>query len=107
MRRPAGRGRAAVAVALLGMLVCGCSTLPTTGAVHTRPDTNAGSGDEAPYFAPPGPTPGAGREDVVRGFLLAMQANPPSTAVARSFLSARARASWKPVNGTVVYDASD
>lgn len=89
-------------LAALAMLLCACSTLPTSGDVHTRPDAAASSG-EAPYFAPPGPTVGDTPEGVVRGFLLAMQANPPSTAVAREFLSQQARASWKPVQGTIVY----
>ncbi|MBO9523855.1 MAG: GerMN domain-containing protein [Nocardioidaceae bacterium] len=98
--------RARVLAALaVAALACGCSTLPTSGTVHTRPDTQAGAG-EAPYFAPPGPTAGNSREGVVRGFLLAMQANPPSTAVAREFLSTPARNVWKPGNGTIVYDAS-
>lgn len=99
--------RALLAGLVVAVLACGCSTLPTQGEVHTKPDTDSGSGNQAPYFAPPGPKPGDDREGVVRGFLLAMQANPPSTAVARSFLSTRAKASWKPVRGTIVYDASD
>lgn len=96
----------AIAATVLLALVTGCSTLPTSGEVHTRPDAEASATNQAPYFAPPGPTPGDDREGVVRGFLLAMQANPPSTAVARSFLSNRARSTWKPVGGTIVYDAS-
>lgn len=83
----------------------GCTTLPTSGDVETRPDVDPGAGVEAPYFAPPGPVSGESPEGVARGFLLAMQANPPTTAVARSFLSARARADWNPV-GTVVYDGA-
>lgn len=101
------RGRwLAIAAAGLVLLLCGCSTLPTSGEVRTRADEAAAGGSQAPYFAPPGPTAGDSREGVVRGFLLAMQANPPSTVVARDFLSERARASWKPVRGTIVYDAS-
>ncbi|MGO4255859.1 LpqB family beta-propeller domain-containing protein [Marmoricola sp. RAF53] len=95
-----------LAALLLLALVTGCTTLPTTGEVHTRPDADASASNQAPYFVPPGPTPGDDREGVVRGFLLAMQANPPSTTVARSFLSSSARASWKPVGGTIVYDSS-
>ncbi|MFL6021894.1 MAG: LpqB family beta-propeller domain-containing protein [Marmoricola sp.] len=101
------RLRGTVTALLAGaLLVAGCSTLPTSGQVHTRPDTDPGAAGQAPYFAPPGPTKGDDRAGVVRGFLLAMQANPPSTAVARQFLSERARTTWKPVQGTVVYNAS-
>lgn len=95
-----------VLVAGLAVLACGCSTLPTSGGVHTRPDDTGADAGEAPYFEPPGPTAGDTREGVVRGFLLAMQANPPSTTVAREFLARPARTTWKPVEGTIVYDAS-
>jgi hypothetical protein len=91
-------------LALAVVLVTGCSTLPTTGAVHTEPGSASDPG-QAPYFAPPGPIKGADRESIVRGFLLATQANPPSTAVARSFLSEGARNTWKPT-GTMVYDGA-
>ncbi|MFL6155519.1 MAG: LpqB family beta-propeller domain-containing protein [Marmoricola sp.] len=85
------------------VLAAGCSTLPVDGDVHSQPDTAAEDANQAPYFAPPGPETGADRESIVRGFLLATQANPPSTSVARSFLSERAKIVWKPV-GTTVYD---
>src|SRR5690349_1756002 len=96
------------ALALLAalLLATGCSTLPTSGDVHTRPDGDVEAAGPAPYFAPPGPTKGDDRAGIVRGFLLAMQANPPSTAVARQFLSDRARSRWKPVHGTIVYNAA-
>lgn len=92
---------------LLGLaglvLVCGCTTLPVTGQVHTQPDARETS-NQVPYFAPPGPSEGDSQEEIVRGFLLAMQANPPSTSVARSFLSSRAKGTWNPSQGTIVYD---
>jgi hypothetical protein len=100
MRRPRRNAGAALVV------VTGCSTLPTSGEVHTKPDSDVGAAGQAPYFVPPGPTKGDDRAGVVRGFLLAMQANPPSTAIARQFLTERARTSWKPVEGTIVYTTS-
>jgi hypothetical protein len=87
---------------LLVALLCGCSTLPVSGDVHSDPGA---SQDGAPYFAPPGPSEGDTPEAIVRGFFLAMQANPPSTAVARGFLSSRAKRTWRPSQGTIVYDA--
>ena len=42
---------------------------------------------------------------IVSGFLVAMQANPLSTSVARTFLSEHARGTWKPNRGTIVYEA--
>ena len=93
-------------LAFLALLACGCSTLPVSGEVHTRPAGSGEATNQAPYFAPPGPTEDDTPTGIVRGFLLAMQANPPSTAVARSFLSDHAKATWKPNQGTIVYDAA-
>jgi hypothetical protein len=89
---------------VLVVLLSACSTLPDSGEVHTRPASSEDAG-QAPYFAPPGPSDDDSPDAIVRGFLIAMQANPPSTAVARSFLSNRAKATWKPTEGTIVYDA--
>ena len=93
-------------LAVCALVLCGCSTLPVSGEVHNDPAGSEEGANQAPYFAPPGPGKDDSPEAIVRGFLLAMQANPPSTTVARSFLSSRARASWKPVGGTIVYDSS-
>jgi hypothetical protein len=96
--------RLVVASALVAV-ACGCSTLPDSGEVHTRAGSTEETPSQALYFAPPGPSVGDSQEGIVRGFLLAMQANPPSTAVARSFLSKRAKSTWRPDQGTIVYDA--
>lgn len=94
------------AALLAALLATGCTTLPVSGPVHTRPDADSGSDGQAPYFAPPGPVAGDDPAAVARGFLLATQANPPSTSVARSYLSSDARSGWKPVQGTLVYDGA-
>ncbi|HET8560050.1 MAG TPA: LpqB family beta-propeller domain-containing protein [Marmoricola sp.] len=100
--------RTAWCAALLGVLVvlAGCGGLPESGPVHHYADTGQDTAQEPAYFSPPGPAPRDSPTAIVKGFMLAMQANPPSTAVARSFLSARARATWKPNEGTLVYGAS-
>lgn len=102
------RTRRGALVGLLAALVLtvGCSTLPTSGDVTTEPGAPVTGVDQAPYFVPPGPAVGADRESIVRGFLLATQANPPSTSVARSFLSEAARSTWKPA-GAIVYGTSN
>lgn len=101
------RRAAVVAVGVAAaVLSAACSTLPVTGEVQTRPDAALGSNDAAPFFQPAGPVSGADGDTVVRGFLLAVQANPPSTSVARLFLSKKARSTWKPDQGTVVYATS-
>jgi hypothetical protein len=92
---------------LVALVVAGgCSTLPVTGQVRTDPADPDETANEASYFAPPGPGNDDTPEAIVRGFLLAMQANPPSTAVARSFLSSPAKTTWRPGQGTIVYDAA-
>jgi hypothetical protein len=97
-----------VRAACVGLLVvlCGCTTLPDSGQVHTDVAGSDDTNNQAPYFAPPGPVTNDSPSGIARGFLLAMQANPPSTAVARSFLTSRAKATWKPNEGTIVYDAA-
>jgi hypothetical protein len=92
-------------LAVCALVLCGCSTLPVTGDVHNDPAGSEEGANQAPDFAPPGPGKDDSPEAIVRGFLLAMQASPPSTAVARSFLSKRAKATWRPGQGTIVYDA--
>jgi hypothetical protein len=96
-------------VACLGVLIVlvgGCSTLPVSGEVHTRAADSDETVNQALYFEPPGPNKDDSQEAIVRGFLLAMQANPPNAAVARSFLSKRAKRTWQPNEGTIVYDAA-
>ncbi len=94
---------------LLLALVCltGCVALPTDGPVHTEP-----AGDqvefEAPVdFTPDGPEPGAPPSEIVRGFLVAMQATPLSTTVARRFLTEGSSTSWVPENGTIIYSSEE
>jgi Lipoprotein LpqB beta-propeller domain/Sporulation and spore germination len=97
--------RAVLGVLLGGMLVSGCTTLPESGAVHRVNEASPDQDQEAPYFQPPGPTKDATPSQIVSDFLTAMQANPLSTSVARTFLTTRARAAWKPNRATIVYEA--
>lgn len=98
------RRRAVAALLLaLSVLAGGCAGLPESGPVHTEP---AGSQveDEAPVdFTPDGPRVGAAPIEIVRGFLVAMQATPLNTSVARQYLTAEGNSGWVPERGTVVY----
>ena len=94
-----------VLVVLAGAL-SGCTTLPETGAVHRQAADRPDRPQDAPYFSPPGPVKDASPSAIVSGFLVAMQANPLTTSVARTFLSERAQATWKPNRGTIVYEAN-
>ncbi|MGN6253315.1 MAG: LpqB family beta-propeller domain-containing protein [Marmoricola sp.] len=101
-RRPS-----ALLLALLSAcwVLAGCSLLPDSGPVVQGVGEGQAPPAEPQYVEPPGPVPGADREQVVRGFLEAMQANPLTTATARLFLTEQARQTWRPDAGTVVYDA--
>lgn len=98
------RRRAAVGLLLgLSLLLSGCVSLPQSGPVRTEPAAQQLE-DEAPVdFTPGGPRPGAAPVEIVRGFLVAMQATPLNTSVARRFLTAEGNDGWVPERGTVVY----
>lgn len=110
MNAPAGlrsnlRHAIGLAFVLTLSLLTGCTTLPETGSVHRQAADRPHSPQDAPYFNPPGPAKDGTPSAIVSGFLVAMQANPQSTSVARKFLSERARETWKPNRGTIVYEA--
>jgi hypothetical protein len=93
-------------VALLALAgISGCATLPESGSVHRQAADQPDRPQDAPYFNPPGPAKDGSPSAIVSGFLVAMQANPLSTSVARTFLTERARATWQPNRGTIVYEA--
>lgn len=98
--------RRAVLLLVLVLAAGACSTLPDSGSVHDAGPVGSGQVDDAPLFAPPGPGSGDSREEVLNGFLLAMQANPLTTSVARKFLTTAAKNTWNPNQGTVIYEAS-
>ncbi len=87
------------------VLMAGCATLPESGAVHRQGASEPDRPQDAPYFNPPGPAKDGTPEAIVSGFLVAMQANPLTTSVAREFLSQHARGTWKPNRGTILYEA--
>lgn len=92
--------------AMVALAVCaGCAGMPADGPVRTE-QIGAQVEDEAPVdFTPGGPEPGAAPVEVVRGFLVAMQATPINTSVAREFLTTESSQSWVPEQGTTVYDS--
>lgn len=99
MTRP-GTG---LVVVVLAALLGGCAGLPEHGPVVPAAQPEP-SGTAAPFdFNPPGPRPGAGRTEIVAGFLNALQATPVTTQVAAQFLSAEAADQWQPGHRTIVY----
>jgi hypothetical protein len=100
-----GRTLLLALLVLTSAALAGCTTLPESGAVHRQAANRPDRPQDAPYFNPPGPAKDGSPSAIVSGFLVAMQANPLTTSVARKFLSERARGTWKPNRGTIVYDA--
>lgn len=98
--------RALAAVLVVACLaLAGCVSVPESGGVRTQEgeeivDQEAGSFD----YTPAGPRPDAPPLSIVEDFLLAMQASPQSTAVARKFLTDEARSRWFPGRTTLIYD---
>ncbi len=94
--------------ALIGVLTTACVSIPSDSPV--RPGQPVGVQGEPELISelisndPPGPAPGASREEVVSGFFAAMLAYPQTAATARQFLTPSAAASWDPSKGLVVYD---
>jgi hypothetical protein len=98
-----------VGAVLLGLLLSGsltaCIGLPDDGPVVEAQTSGSGTRADAMAINPVGPQPDQSPSDVVKGFLDAMQATPIRDAVAREFLSERARGEWDP-HETIVYDSA-
>src|SRR3954454_24455205 len=94
-----------LAAVLAAAFSTGRTNPPESGAVHREAADQPDRPQDAPYFNPPGPAKDGSPAAIVSGFLVAMQANPLSTSVARTFLSEHAQSTWKPNRGTIVYEA--
>jgi hypothetical protein len=105
MSRRGDRLLGAVAAGLALLVLAACSGIPTGGPVRQaeRDDDRDGS---TVRYAPAPPPPGASPTQVVRGWLDAMLAYPPSTGVAEQYLTEEAADRWNPASGTHVYRAA-
>ncbi len=99
-RRPLGLAVAGSAV----LLSASCVSIPTSSPVRQVQAVGVQQEPQLITNVPPGPTPGATREEVVSGFYAAMLAYPRSSATAKQFLTDDAAASWRAGAGLVVYD---
>ncbi|MEA4944685.1 MAG: LpqB family beta-propeller domain-containing protein [Propionicimonas sp.] len=93
--------RTAVA-GLVGVLLVGCATVPTSGPVeeHQFGDEPANS---SVRVAPVPPAKGASPMLIVEGFLHAMGTDQAGFAIARQYLTTAAARSWDPESRTTVY----
>lgn len=102
------RLRSRAQLALLSVLItagsAACVSIPTESSVQQSQATGVQHEPQLITNVPPGPPPGASREEVVSGFFAAMLAYPQTLTTARRFLTPAAAAAWDPGNGLVVYD---
>lgn len=102
-RRASSRARlrAAIILAGAGILVAGCTAIPTSGGVHAA---GAQKNDNEPpsrvVFQPQGPVEGASPTDIVDGFRFA-SADFADISISRSFL---VDPTWNPEEGIRVVD---
>ena len=100
-----GRRARAVLGALAVLLLAGCGGLSHDGPVE--PGLEVGSGNSPVLRAlPPGPAPGVGQDQIVRGFVRAAQASDAQYDNAKAFLTAQMSEQWKP-DTTLVLLADD
>lgn len=98
-RRSLLRGGAATGI-VLG--VSACARIPTSSGIEAVPVGSAQNGG-APYVRPRPPAAGASPTEIVDGFVQAGVGADDDYAIARSYLTAEARASWDPRAGVMVY----
>ena len=92
----------------LGLLLAlgapaGCASLPTSGAVVSEPRRSQPSDPGGAAFYPDPPAAGASPSLIIDGFLHAMASYQPGYPAARQYLTANAKATWRPEAGVIVY----
>lgn len=94
--------RTPLSVIVLVALLAGCVSVPDAGPVR-QVEPRGAEADFLVQVVPSGPEPGAGPEEIVRGWLTAMKAFPVSTEVAREFLTDEAAQTWSPRRRTGIH----
>ncbi len=91
-----------LAIAVAGVLLAGCTGLPTSGPPNAG--LTVGEDGEEPDFTPiaPDPEPGAGPERIVAGFLEASMTPANNWEIARKFLTEDFSREWDPEVGVAI-----
>lgn len=104
-RQGAGRFTTLTLVVAIVMLVLtGCSAIPTAGPVGTLQARTLSTDDEAPNFNVTGPTGGESPDGIVRGFFRGGLSAADNYAVAREYMSPELAAKWDATERTLVVD---
>jgi len=85
--------RLAVSAAILGLLISGCSTVPTASAPVAITQVSGGV-DEPVGVEPLSPESGASPEEIVRGFIESSASTVPGRPVSREYLTAQQAETW-------------
>ncbi len=101
-RAPARPAAVMIMGALLGLLLAGCVSVPTSGNVEIA-DQGSGIDNTRPEVIPKPPVPNASPRVIIDGFLFAMSRYQANYQVARQFLASDVRDSWRPEDKVVVY----
>ncbi|NLT29940.1 MAG: hypothetical protein GXX86_05690 [Propionibacterium sp.] len=91
-----------VLLVLIGLIVTGCVTVPTSGPVVPGGTPGPAEPDNV-EIAPEPPAPGADPTTIVEGYLHAMASYRGGYDVARQYLTDRAGAAWHPEDGVQIY----
>lgn len=84
------------------LAISGCASLPMDVNVQTGPELAAPAAQELTFYTPSGPTPGAGAQEIISGFLAAGTGPQSEYSVAREFLSTDFAPRWNPDGGVLI-----
>lgn len=94
--------RSALVLIMVGPLLVGCVSIPTSGQAEQVPQTGQVSQNRSEVVPKP-PLVNAAPRLIIEGFLLAMTRYEPNYAVARQFLSSNRRESWRPEDKVTIF----
>ena len=94
--------KAALLLIMVGPLLVGCVSIPTSGRAEQVPQTGQVSENRSEVVPKP-PLTNAEPRLIIEGFLLAMTRYEPNYAVARQFLSSNRRESWRPDDKVTIF----
>lgn len=100
------RVRSRAVLLALGLLLAGCSVVPSTSDVRLGPVVDSGESSQFIRVIAAPPSPGASPEEIVRGFLEANASQQDNWGIARQYLTPKAAASWRPAASTRIYDGT-
>ena len=100
------RARHVTGLVVVGILLAGCASVPTSGPIQQGPVVVAAGTDQFIRVIPHEPVAEMTPEEIVAGFQEATAASEAGYETARTYLTPSASARWRPESGIQVYDAT-